>query len=197
MSDRKFEINRSTAETQISLKLGLDGTGVHDVDTGCGFLDHMLTLFAVHGRFDLTVTCKGDTYVDDHHTVEDIGICLGEAFAGALGDKAGINRYSSTVVPMDEALVLAAVDLSGRGHLNYGLHIPTEKIGTFDSQLIEEFFAAFVRAAQVTLHIKQMDGTNSHHIAEAAFKACARALRDAVRIDESLGGAIPSSKGVL
>ncbi|MGM9521549.1 MAG: imidazoleglycerol-phosphate dehydratase HisB [Oscillospiraceae bacterium] len=197
MTERKSEINRNTAETQISLRLNLDGHGEYDIDTGCGFLDHMLTLFAVHSRFDLTVHCNGDTNVDDHHTVEDIGICLGSAFSLALSDKAGITRYNSTVVPMDEALVLAAVDLSGRGYLNYNLNFPTEKIGTFDSELIEEFFVAFTRSAQVTLHLKQMDGKNSHHIAEAAFKASARAFRDAVRIDEALGGAIPSSKGSL
>ena len=194
---RESHINRKTAETDICLDLNLDGTGKAEIDTLCGFLDHMLTLFAVHGRFDITVKCEGDTYVDYHHTVEDIGICLGKALKDALGNKAGVNRYGSALVPMDEALVLAAVDLSGRGHLNFDLHIPTEKIGDFDSELVEEFFTALARESSITIHIKQMDGRNSHHIAEAAFKACARALRDAVKIDASLAGAIPSSKGVL
>ena len=194
---RKYDISRSTAETKIELSLNLDGTGRYEIDTGCGFFDHMLTLFAVHGRFDLTVKCVGDTNVDDHHSVEDIGICLGEAFAKCLGDKAGITRYGSMILPMDEALILAAVDISGRGYLNYGLSIPSQKIGTFDSELIEEFFIALSRNANITLHIKQFDGKNSHHIAEAAFKATARALREAVSVDPSLGGKIPSSKGVL
>lgn len=194
---RKSEIARKTAETDIRLCLELDGTGLNDIDTGCGFLDHMLTLFAVHGRFDLTVKCVGDTSVDYHHTVEDIGICLGDALRVALGDKAGVNRYGSALVPMDETLVLAAVDLSGRGHLNFNLRIPTEKIGDFDSELVEEFFTSLTREACITIHLKEMDGSNSHHIAEAAFKACARALRDAVRVDPSLAGAVPSSKGVL
>ncbi len=194
---RKSEISRKTAETDIALNLNIDGSGNNDIDTGCGFLDHMLTLFSVHGRFDLSVKCQGDTYVDYHHTVEDIGICLGDAFLEALGNKSGVNRYGSALVPMDEALVLSAVALSGRGHLNYGLHIPTEKIGDFDSELVEEFFTALSRQGRITIHLKQMDGLNSHHIAEAAFKSCARALRDAVRIDSSLGGSVPSSKGVL
>ena len=194
---RESEILRRTAETSIELKINLDGTGTHDIATGVGFLDHMLTLFAVHGRFDLAVKCTGDTQVDDHHSVEDIGICLGEALARALGDKAGITRYGHIVLPMDEALVLAAVDISGRGYLGYDLTIPTEKIGTFDTELVEEFFTALTRTAGITLHIKLLAGRNAHHIAEAAFKATARALRAAVRIDESLGGAVPSSKGML
>ena len=194
---RKSEISRKTAETDITLSLNIDGTGHNNIATGCGFLDHMLTLFSVHGRFDLSVKCDGDTFVDYHHTVEDIGISLGDAFSEALGNKAGVNRYGSALVPMDEALVLAAVDLSGRGHLNYGLHIPTEKIGDFDSELVEEFFNAPSRYLLITIHLKQMEGLNSHHIAEATFKSCARALRDAARIDSTLGGSIPSSKGVL
>lgn len=190
-------VRRSTAETDINLSLSLYGNGISDVNTGCGFLDHMLTLFARHGRFDLSVTCKGDVEVDEHHTVEDIGICLGQAFAQAIGDKRGMNRYGSIILPMDEALILAAVDLSGRSFLGYGLTIPTEKVGTFDTQLVEEFFLAFVRNAACTLHVKQLDGTNSHHIIEGAFKAVARALRQAVAIDPDAEGEIPSTKGVL
>lgn len=190
-------VRRSTAETDINLSLSLYGNGISDVNTGCGFLDHMLTLFARHGRFDLSVTCKGDVEVDEHHTVEDIGICLGQAFAQAIGDKRGMNRYGSIILPMDEALILAAVDLSGRSYLGYGLTIPTEKVGTFDTQLVEEFFLAFVRNAACALHVKQLDGTNSHHIIEGAFKATARALRQAVAIDPDAEGEIPSTKGVL
>lgn len=190
-------VRRSTAETDINLSLSLYGNGISDVNTGCGFLDHMLTLFARHGRFDLSVTCKGDVEVDEHHTVEDIGICLGQAFAQAIGDKRGMNRYGSIILPMDEALILAAVDLSGRSFLGYGLTIPTEKVGTFDTQLVEEFFLAFVRNAACALHVKQLDGTNSHHIIEGAFKATARALRQAVAIDPDAEGEIPSTKGVL
>lgn len=190
-------VRRSTAETDINLSLSLYGNGISDVNTGCGFLDHMLTLFARHGRFDLSVTCKGDVEVDDHHTLEDIGICLGQAFAQAIGDKRGMNRYGSIILPMDEALILAAVDLSGRSYLGYGLTIPTEKVGTFDTQLVEEFFLAFVRNAACALHVKQLDGTNSHHIIEGAFKATARALRQAVAIDPDAEGEIPSTKGVL
>lgn len=190
-------VRRSTAETDINLSLSLYGNGISDVNTGCGFLDHMLTLFARHGRFDLSVTCKGDVEVDEHHTVEDIGICLGQAFAQAIGDKRGMNRYGSIILPMDEALILAAVDLSGRSYLGYGLTIPTEKVGSFDTQLVEEFFLAFVRNAACALHVKQLDGTNSHHIIEGAFKATARALRQAVAIDPDAEGEIPSTKGVL
>ena len=194
---RSAEIRRKTAETDIQLALDLDGTGKGDVATGCGFLDHMLTLFARHGRFDLTARCWGDTYVDDHHTVEDIGICLGDAFAQALGDLAGVNRYGSIILPMDEALLLTAVDLSGRGMLCCELDIPTEKVGTFDTQLAEEFFLAFTRRCQCTLHIRQLAGKNSHHIIEGAFKSLGRALRQAAAIDPALGREIPSTKGVL
>ena len=194
---RSAEIRRKTAETDIQLALDLDGTGKGDVATGCGFLDHMLTLFARHGRFDLTARCWGDTYVDDHHTVEDIGICLGDAFARALGDLGGVNRYGSTILPMDEALLLTAVDLSGRGMLCCELDLPTEKVGTFDTQLAEEFFLAFTRRCQCTLHIRQLAGKNSHHIIEGAFKSLGRSLRQAVAIDPALNGEVPSTKGVL
>ncbi len=194
---RTSEITRRTAETDIHLSLNIDGTGKGDIDTGCGFLNHMLTLFARHGRFDLTVKCLGDTDVDDHHTVEDIGICLGSAFAEALSDMAGVTRYGSTILPMDEALILTAVDLSGRAHLSFGLDIPTQKIGTFDTELVKEFWLGFVRKANVTLHFKQLAGENSHHIVEGAFKSVARSLRAACAIDPSLNGEIPSTKGVL
>ena len=194
---RMADITRRTAETDITLKLNLDGTGASDIDTGVGFLDHMLTLFAAHGRFDLTVKCEGDTEVDDHHTVEDVGICLGQAFATALGDKRGICRYGQTILPMDEALILTAADLSGRAYLGYALEIPTEKVGTFDTELVKEFFLAFVRCAAVTLHIRQMAGENSHHIIEGTFKSVARTLRAAVAMDEKCPDAIPSTKGVL
>jgi len=194
---RTSEIVRRTAETDILLSLNFDGTGKSDIDTGCGFLNHMLTLFARHGRFDLKVKCVGDTDVDDHHTVEDIGICLGTAFAEALSDKAGITRYGSTVLPMDEALILTAVDVSGRAHLSYALDLPTQKIGAFDSELVKEFWLGFVRKANVTLHIRQLAGENSHHIAEGTFKSAARSLRAACAIDPSLNGEIPSTKGVL
>lgn len=197
MDIRKAEIKRETAETKISLALTLDGKGMSEIDTGCGFLDHMLTLFASHGRFDLAVECKGDINVDYHHSVEDIGISLGKAFAEAIGDCKGIRRYGNMMLPMDESLVICALDVSGRAYLNYGLDIKTEKIGDFDTELIEEFFLAFVRNANVTLHFKQLDGRNSHHIAEAAFKAFARALRQAVEIDASAKDEIPSTKGVL
>ena len=194
---RTSTITRRTAETDIRLTLNLDGTGKGDIDTGCGFLNHMLTLFAKHGRFDLTVKCVGDTDVDDHHTVEDIGICLGMAFAEALGDLGGVNRYGSAILPMDEALILSAVDLSGRDTLVYALDIPTQKIGTFDSELVKEFWLGFVRKANRTLHIRKLAGENSHHIAEGAFKSVARSLRQAVAIDPALNGEIPSTKGML
>ena len=194
---RTSEINRKTAETDISLALNLDGDGTSKIDTGCGFLDHMLTLFARHGRFDLTVTCKGDTWVDDHHTVEDVGIVLGTAFAEALGNKRGICRYGDTILPMDESLILSAVDRSGRAFLGYALNIPTEKVGTFDTELCEEFWLAFVRASACTLHIRQLAGKNSHHIIEGSFKSVARSLRDAVAIDPLFANDIPSTKGVL
>ncbi len=194
---RTAQITRTTKETDISLSINLDGNGTCDIDTGCGFLDHMLTLFAKHGRFDITLACNGDTEVDDHHTVEDIGICLGQAFSRALADKRGINRYGSIILPMDEALILSAVDLSGRGCLAYGLEIPTEKVGNFDTELVKEFFLAFVRNANCTLHIQQLDGENSHHIIEGTFKAVARSLREAVKIDLDFADEIPSTKGVL
>ena len=194
---RNADINRKTLETDIQLTLSLDGTGLSTIHTGCGFLDHMLTLFAAHGRFDLTIACKGDTYVDDHHTAEDIGICLGKAFSNALGEKRGITRYGSFLLPMDEALILSAVDISGRSCLCYQLDIPTEKIGTFDTELVEEFFLAFVRNCPMSLHIRKLAGSNSHHIAEGCFKSVARSLRAAVAVDPSAAGAIPSTKGVL
>lgn len=194
---RTATIDRSTAETKICLSLDLDGTGKSEISTGCGFLDHMLTLFSKHGRFDLALTCQGDTYVDDHHTVEDIGIALGQAFATALGDKRGIRRYGDMVLPMDESLILSAVDLSGRGCLGYALQIPTAKVGTFDTELVEEFWLGFTRNAACTLHIRQLAGTNSHHIIEGAFKSVARSLRTAVSIDPDCAGEIPSTKGVL
>ena len=194
---RTSEIIRNTAETQITLRLNLDGTGKSEINTGCGFLDHMLTLFSRHGRFDLTVSCQGDTQVDYHHTTEDIGIALGTAFAQALGDKRGICRYGDTLLPMDEALILTAVDLSGRGFLGFDLPIPTQKVGEFDTELVEEFWLGFVRKAECTLHIKELAGGNSHHIIEGMFKAAARALRAAVKIDSDRPGAVPSSKGVL
>lgn len=194
---RTAALTRTTAETDISIQLNLDGTGKSNIDTGVGFLDHMLTLFARHGRFDLTVTCKGDTYVDFHHTTEDIGIALGECFKEALGDKKGITRYASTILPMDETLILSAVDISGRSFLAYGLEIPTMKVGEFDTELVEEFWLGFIRKAEVTLHIKQLAGTNSHHIIEGTFKSVARTLKDAVAIDEAYKDEIPSTKGVL
>lgn len=194
---RTSEIKRKTNETDIVLSLNIDGTGKSEIDSGCGFLDHMLTLFAKHGRFDLSITCKGDTQVDDHHTVEDIGIALGNAFCEALGNKAGIVRYGNMILPMDEALILSAVDLSGRAYLAFGLDIPSQKVGNFDTELVNEFFEAFVSNAKCALHIVQLDGRNSHHIIEGTFKSVARSLKDAVKIDESLGGEIPSSKGIL
>lgn len=194
---RTAKIHRQTAETNIALTLNLDGSGKSEIQTGCGFLDHMLTLFAKHGRFDLSICCKGDTYVDDHHTVEDIGICLGQAFSSALSDKKGIRRYGNMILPMDEALILSAVDLSGRGHLGLALQIPTEKVGTFDTELVEEFWLAFIRNAQCTLHIRQLAGSNSHHIIEGTFKSVARSLKEAVSIDDAFADEIPSTKGVL
>lgn len=194
---RKTEIKRKTAETDIALKLDLDGSGKSVLSTGCGFLDHMLTLFARHGRFDLEINCKGDVEVDYHHTVEDIGISLGQAFSKALGDKKGITRYGDTVLPMDEALILTAVDISGRGMLLCDLNIRAKKVGDFDTELCEEFFTAFARNAGVTLHIRQLAGRNSHHIIEGVFKSAARSLKDAVAIDPALKDEIPSTKGVL
>ena len=194
---RQSEIKRNTNETQIELTLNLDGVGKSAIATGCGFLDHMLTLFARHGRFDLDVTCKGDTWVDYHHTAEDVGICLGKAFAEALGEKRGIVRYGSMTLPMDETLVIAAVDLSGRAYLGYALDIPTEKVGDFDTELVKEFFFAFVREAECTLHVRQLAGENSHHIIEGAFKAFGRAMKQAVAIDKDFADEIPSTKGAL
>ncbi len=194
---RSSEIIRKTAETDIRLSLSLDGTGKSSIRSGVGFLDHMLTLFAKHGRFDLELVCKGDTEVDDHHSVEDIGICLGQAFAEALGEGRGITRYGDITLPMDEALILAAVDLGGRSHLEYGLEIPTEKVGTFDTELVEEFFIAFVRHAKMNLHLMQLRGRNSHHIIEGAFKAVARALAKAAAVQQAYADEIPSTKGVL
>lgn len=194
---RKAEIARKTNETDIKLTLELDGTGKSEISTGCGFLDHMLILFARHGRFDMSVSCKGDRYVDFHHTVEDIGIVLGDAFRKALGDMRGIVRYGSMILPMDEALIMTAVDISGRPHLSYGLEIPAQRVGDFDTELTEEFFLGFVRHAGMTLHIKQLAGTNSHHIIEGAFKSAARSLAAAVKIEEAYKNEIPSTKGVL
>lgn len=194
---RTAQISRTTAETAITLSLNLDGSGTSEIRSGIGFLDHMLTLFAKHGRFNLTLSCKGDTNVDDHHSAEDIGIALGEAFSAALGDKRGITRYGSEILPMDESLVLCAVDLSGRSCLRCNAQIPSQKIGTFDTELIQEFFLAFTRKAGVTLHLRQLDGENSHHIAEAMFKAFGRALSQAVKIDPLYADEIPSTKGVL
>lgn len=194
---RKGEVIRKTAETDIRLVLDLDGSGRSTIDTGVGFLDHMLTLFVSHGRFDLEVSCQGDTNVDDHHTTEDIGIALGEAFAQALGDKKGIVRYGHMILPMDEALILTAVDFSGRDCLVYDLQIPTEKVGSFDTELVEEFWLGFVRNARCNLHVRQLAGTNSHHIIEGAFKSAARSMRTAVSIDPAFKEEIPSTKGVL
>ena len=194
---RTAEINRKTNETDIKLRLNLDGTGKSEINTGCGFLDHMLTLFARHGGFDLAVSCKGDTNVEYHHTVEDIGIALGDAFKSSLGDMRGITRYGSFILPMDESLIMTAVDISGRSHLSYGLTIPAQKVGDFDTELTEEFYLGFVRHSAITLHIKQLSGTNSHHIIEGAFKSVARSLAAAVKIDENHKNEIPSTKGVL
>lgn len=194
---RKATLERKTAETDIKLTIDLDGSGKSSIDTGCGFLDHMMTLFASHGRFDIELYCKGDTYVDYHHTVEDIGITLGKAFREALGEKRGIRRYGDKILPMDETLILAAVDFSGREYLGYDLDIPTEKVGDFDTELVEEFWLGFVRQAECALHIRKLAGKNSHHIIEGAFKAVSRCLRDAVSIDEEYKNEIPSTKGVL
>lgn len=194
---RTATINRKTAETDINLSLNLDGSGISNINSGCGFLDHMLTLFAKHGRFDLDLVCKGDIEVDDHHTVEDIGISLGLAFKEALADKKGVNRYGYMILPMDESLILSAVDFSGRSYLNYDLNILTDKVGSFDTELVEEFWLGFVRNAEATLHIKQLDGSNSHHIIEGAFKSVARSMREAVAIDSKFADDIMSTKGVL
>ena len=194
---RTANIKRETTETRICLSLNLDGSGIYKIDTGCGFLDHMLELFARHGRFDLELTCQGDTRVDDHHTTEDIGIVLGQAFSEALGEKRGIRRYGQTILPMDEALILTAVDLSGRGCLGYALEIPSQKVGSFDTELVQEFWLAFVRSAACSLHIRQLAGINSHHIIEGAFKSAARSLKEAVSIDPETAQEIPSTTGLL
>ena len=194
---RKSEIIRKTAETDISLSLCLDGTGKSTVDTGVGFLDHMLTLFAKHGRFDLSLVCKGDVEVDFHHTTEDIGICLGLAFKQALGEKKGINRYGDIILPMDEALILSAVDISGRSYLNLDLNLRAKRVGAFDTELVEEFFLAFTSNAGLNLHVKQLEGRNTHHIIEGTFKSVARSLKQAVAIDPAYADEVPSTKGVL
>ena len=194
---RIADIKRKTAETDIALSLNLDGSGKGIIDTGCGFLDHMLTLFSKHAHYDLSVKCIGDTNVDYHHTAEDIGICLGKAFFEALSDKKGICRYGDKTIPMDEALILCAVDISGRDYLGYALDIPAYKVGDFDTELVQEFFMAFVRESKITLHIRQICGLNSHHIIEGAFKAVARALSYATSIDEKFKEEIPSTKGVI
>ena len=194
---RTKTIKRTTNETDISLTLNLDGTGQAQIESGCGFLDHMLTLFARHGRFDLSLSCKGDTEVDFHHTVEDIGICMGEALASALGDKRGICRYAQQLLPMDEALVLLAVDLCGRSYLGYRVTGLKERVGTFDTELAEEFLLALTRSAGVTLHVHMRRRCNTPHMLEAVFKALGRALKDAVKIDETCRDEIPSTKGIL
>ena len=194
---RTATLTRTTKETDISLTLTLDGSGKSDINTGCGFLDHMLTLFASHGRFDLAVSCKGDTDVDYHHTTEDVAITLGTAFKKALGDKAGIARYGFMILPMDEALILTAVDFSGRSCLACDLEIPSEKVGDFDTELVEEFWHAFVRTAECSLHIRELAGVNSHHIIEGAFKSAARSIRAAVTFDAAYAGEVPSTKGSL
>ena len=194
---RQTTVSRKTGETDITLTLNLDGKGIASIDSGCGFLDHMLTLFAKHGNFDLSLTCKGDTYVDDHHTVEDIGITLGKAIAECLGDKRGITRYGFFILPMDESLILTSLDLSGRCTLCMNLDLPATKVGTFDTELVDEFFAALTRSAEMTLHIQQMAGKNTHHIIEGTFKSFARSLRAAVAIDEKNADQIPSTKGSL
>ena len=194
---RTAKVTRRTAETDIALNLNLDGSGYSNIQSGVGFLDHMLTLFAKHGRFDLALTCNGDTEVDDHHSVEDIGIALGQAFREALGEKRGIERYGSLILPMDEALILSAVDLSGRSYLGFSVSMPSQKVGTFDTELVEEFFLGFTRNLDCNLHIRSLAGANTHHIIEGVFKCVARALKAAVAIDPANGNEIPSTKGVL
>lgn len=192
-----IELQRKTAETAIELTFSAYGHGNAKIDTGCGFLDHMLTLFTRHGGFDISLLCTGDTHVDDHHTTEDIGICLGHAVAEAAGDKKGLNRYGSMILPMDEALILSAVDLSGRGMLVADLQIPAEKVGSFDTELVKEFFIAFAREARLTLHVRQLSGSNSHHIIEGVFKSVAHSLATALAENKALEGAVLSTKGVL
>ncbi len=197
MVNRIATVNRKTGETDISITLNLDGTGKSEVSTGIGFFDHMLISFAKHGRFDLTVKCEGDLYVDTHHTIEDVGIVLGKAIKDAVGDKAGIRRYASFIMPMDESLILSAVDLSGRPYLNYDLKLTTPKVGDFDTEMTKEFFYAVSYAGEMNLHLKQLDGSNNHHIIEAAFKAFANALSQAVSVDPRIDGEILSTKGTL
>ena len=194
---RRKKIVRDTKETQIVLALEIDGTGAYEIDTGVGFLDHMLELFARHGRFDLAVDCKGDTNVDFHHTTEDIGIALGQAFRESLGDKRGIYRYGSMVLPMDEALVLCAVDISGRSYLGFDVEFPAQKVGEFDTELVKEFMAALSRELGMNLHIKMLAGENTHHMIEGLFKCLGRVLRQACAIEEEFADEIPSTKGVL
>ena len=194
---RTANIARKTGETDIQLNLCLDGKGVGEINSGCGFLDHMLTLFAKHAGYDLSVSCKGDIHVDCHHTTEDIGIALGKAFYEALGDKKGITRYGDIILPMDETLIMAAVDISGRDYVAFNLQLPTSKVGDFDTELCEEFWLAFTREAKITLHVSQLAGKNSHHIIEGVFKAVARALGKATAIDKNRADEIPSTKGVL
>lgn len=194
---RISNVERNTAETKIKLSLNLDGNGKSNIKTKCGFLDHMLTLFSKHSLFDLDVECDGDVWVDYHHTAEDIGITLGKAFAEAIGKKAGIVRYADTTLPMDETLILSAIDISGRAYIAYSAECNTSKVGDFDTELSEEFWTAFVRSAEVTLHIRKLTGTNSHHIIEGVFKSVAKTLRKATRIDPELNGAVPSTKGVI
>ena len=194
---RKSELNRETAETKISVSLNIDGTGKFEISTGCAFFDHMLEQLSKHSKFDIIVNCKGDTEVDYHHTVEDVGIILGKAFSEALGDKRGIKRYGDVILPMDESLVLCAADVSGRSYLSFDVDFPTQKIGDFDTELVEEFFMGFTRNSDITLHLKKISGTNSHHIAECVFKAFARTLREATSVDASFKNEIPSTKGVL
>lgn len=194
---RSVSVNRKTKETDINLTINLDGKGESKINTGCGFFDHMLDLFARHGRFDLEVTCNGDVNVDYHHTVEDVGIVLGQAFKKALGDMKGIVRYGSTILPMDESLILTSLDISGRSYLRLDMPIRATKIGDFPVELVEEFFLAFVRHAGITLHVVKMAGTNSHHVVEGTFKSFARSLKMAVSIDKDFANEIPSTKGVL
>ncbi len=194
---RTAQIERKTNETDIKLALNLDGKGNSEISSGCGFLDHMLTLFARHSRIDLVLSCKGDTFVDYHHTAEDVAICLGSAIKDALGEKKGIVRYGDITLPMDEALILCAIDISGRGGSYYALDIPAYKVGDFDCELAEEFFAALARESGIAIHLRQLAGTNSHHIIEGAFKAFARALKKAITIEEKFKDEIPSTKGVI
>ena len=197
MEERKASYTRTTGETDITIAINLDGAGVASVDTGIGFLDHMLNSFAKHGFFDLSVKAKGDLYVDSHHTIEDTGIVLGKAIKEALGDKKGIKRYASFTMPMDDALVLSAVDFSGRPYLVYDLNLTTPKVGDFDTEMVKEFFYAVSYAAEINIHIKQLSGDNNHHIIEAAFKAFANAVKEASRLDERLDGNLLSTKGAL